>query len=57
MDFRLICPTDSGLQDNDRVTLTGNRGVGVIPTDAELQVTGKPIRRRDHLDAMLKLIT
>ena len=57
MDFRLICPTDSGLQDNDRVTLTGNRGLGVIPTDAELQVTGKPIRRRDHLDAMLKLIT
>ena len=56
VDFRLICAKDAGLQDNDRVTLTGNRGLGVVPADAELQVTGKPVKRRDHLDAMLKLV-
>ena len=56
VDYRLICAADADLQDDDRVTLTGNRGLGVIPTDAEMAVTGKPIRRRDHLDAMLKLV-
>ena len=56
VDYRLICATEAGLQDNDRVTLTGNRGLGAVPTDAELQVTGKPIRRRDHLDAALQLV-
>ena len=56
VDYRLICAADAGLQANDRVTLTGNRGLGMIPTDAELLVTGKPIKRRDHLDAMLKLV-
>ena len=40
----------------DRVTLMGNRGLGAVPTDAQLLVTGKPIKRRDHLDAMLKLV-
>ena len=56
VDYRLICAHDAGLQDNDRITLTGNRGGGGVPTDAELVVTGQPIKRRDHLDAMLKLV-
>ena len=56
VDFRLICATGAGLQDNDRVTLTGHRGLGAVPTDAELLVTGKPVKRRNHLDAMLKLV-
>ena len=56
VNYRLICAADVDLQDNDRITLTGNRGLGAVPTDAELLVTGKPIKRRDHLDAMLKLV-
>ena len=30
-------------------------GIEDVHADAELLVTGKPIKRRDHLDAMLKL--
>ena len=52
---RLICPTYAGLQDNDRVTLMRNRGPGAVPAD-EMVVTGKPVRRLHHLDAVLKLV-
>ena len=53
---RLICAASADLQDDDRVTLTGNRAGGALPTDEEMRVTGKPVRRRDHLDAMLRVV-
>lgn len=51
VDFRLVCRLDAGLQDNDRITVTGPGS----PAD-ELVVSGAPVRRRDHLDAVLKFV-